>query len=186
MTVYARIENDMVAELVTTSGDIKTMFHSSWVFVDVTAIAKIEVGWSAKQIQGQWLFNAPQPPSNDALIRYAQRKQRSVASGGTSVNVGGVFLKAATDPTSLAHLASIVTMSQLTPTVAIPWSDSSGNVNMLAASQVAALNNQVHSFVVSTYSVLALMIAAIKSGKIISRGQIDNPPAPVPAWPKNT
>lgn len=185
MTVYARIEKEKVRELVTTSADIKTLFHSALNFVDVTNIPNIAVGWSAKQIHGEWLFNAPQPPTQDMLIRQAMFKQRTVAVGGTSVNAGGVFLKVSTDTASLTHLVTLVAMAKMTPTASFPWTDSSG-VTMLTAAQVVALNDQVNAFIQSTYSVLSLMVAAIKSGKIVSRSQIDDPPAPVPAWPKNT
>jgi len=186
MTVYAHIEHGMVRELVTTSGNINDMYHASWTFVDVTDIPNIAVGWSAKKVHGQWVFNPPAPPSPDMLIRRAMRKQQGIANAGTSVNAGGIFLKTGTDATSLAHIHTLMTMAQFNPRAQFPWTDSSGNVIYLNASQVADLNNQVSAFVQSTYNVLSMVVAAIKGGKIISPSQVDDPPAPVPAWPKNT
>lgn len=45
MRTYARIQSDMVAELLTTPGDISDLFHQHLLWVDVTALPEIQVGW---------------------------------------------------------------------------------------------------------------------------------------------
>ena len=44
MKTYARIENRVVAEIVTTAGNIGSLFHPSLHWVDVTGQA-VQVGW---------------------------------------------------------------------------------------------------------------------------------------------
>jgi hypothetical protein len=46
MKKYARISNGMVAELLTTDGDIATMFNPAIVWVDVTSQQAIAESWS--------------------------------------------------------------------------------------------------------------------------------------------
>ena len=56
MALYARIENDLVAEIFETDGDMKEMFPESFIWVDVTEEkAKPEYGWS--YLKGK--FTAP-------------------------------------------------------------------------------------------------------------------------------
>jgi hypothetical protein len=46
MRTYARIQNGRVAELVTTSSDISTMFHLALTWVDASSVVGIEEGWT--------------------------------------------------------------------------------------------------------------------------------------------
>lgn len=59
MKTFARMQDGRVAELLTTDMDIRTMFHPSLVWQDVTAVAGITVGW--RYDAGQWF--APEPAS---------------------------------------------------------------------------------------------------------------------------
>jgi hypothetical protein len=45
MKTYARIHNNLVAELLETDGDITSMFHPALVWVDVSQHANIAEGW---------------------------------------------------------------------------------------------------------------------------------------------
>jgi hypothetical protein len=45
MRTYARIHNGRVAELITTSSDISTMFHLALTWVDASSAIGIEEGW---------------------------------------------------------------------------------------------------------------------------------------------
>jgi len=45
MRTYARIQSGIVAELLRTNGDIKSMFHSSLTWVDVSARPDVAEGW---------------------------------------------------------------------------------------------------------------------------------------------
>jgi hypothetical protein len=63
MRTYARIANGVVAELVSTAGDISTMFHPSLSFVETTGM-DVAVGW--RQAEGGF---APPPPLVDTPRR---------------------------------------------------------------------------------------------------------------------
>ena len=56
MKMYARIENNVVAEILSTTGAIGTLFHPSLHWVEVTEIA-VQIGW----VQGEDGKFAPQP-----------------------------------------------------------------------------------------------------------------------------
>ena len=60
MKTYARIQDNLVAELLKTDGDIKSMFHPTLVWVDVSPQANIAEGW---QFDGTNFAPPPAAPS---------------------------------------------------------------------------------------------------------------------------
>lgn len=60
--IYARIQDGLVAELVSTDGDIATMFHPSLVFAAVNGDVP-EIGYLATVSNGAWSFQKPVPPA---------------------------------------------------------------------------------------------------------------------------
>jgi hypothetical protein len=56
MTAYARIEDHTIAEIVTTTGEIGTLFHPSLLWVEVTGPG-VQLGW----MQGKDGEFAPPP-----------------------------------------------------------------------------------------------------------------------------
>lgn len=46
MKIYARIQDGRVAELMTTTADIKSAFHPSLLWIDVSSLEGLSVGWS--------------------------------------------------------------------------------------------------------------------------------------------
>jgi hypothetical protein len=46
MKIYARIQNGMVAELVSTGSDVSKMFHPELSWVDVTSVTGLAEGWT--------------------------------------------------------------------------------------------------------------------------------------------
>jgi len=46
MRTYARIQDGRVAELVTTSSDISTMFHPALTWVDASSVTGVAEGWT--------------------------------------------------------------------------------------------------------------------------------------------
>jgi hypothetical protein len=58
--IYARIEKDMVVEVLSTDNDITKMFHSALVWLLVTEVRPVpRVGWFATKINGAWKFTPP-------------------------------------------------------------------------------------------------------------------------------
>ncbi len=62
--IYARIENNAVAELFATSGTITSLFHPSLQWVDVTG-QPVQVGWVET---GKGAFAPPSAASQAAVV----------------------------------------------------------------------------------------------------------------------
>lgn len=65
MTLYARVENGVVAELFTPPDgiDIADCFNAALVWNDITGVAPSpQPGWSATEAGGGWSYAAPVPP----------------------------------------------------------------------------------------------------------------------------
>ena len=56
MSLYARIQDDVVFELIETDGDITQMFHPSLVWVNVDDVVGIQQRWSAALNGVEWSF----------------------------------------------------------------------------------------------------------------------------------
>ena len=46
MKTYARIHDGRVAEIITTGDDIRAMFHPALVWVDISGVQGVQVGWT--------------------------------------------------------------------------------------------------------------------------------------------
>lgn len=58
MRTYARIQNERVVELVTTSTDISTMFHPALMWVDASSETSVAEGWTYNGL----IFSRPTAP----------------------------------------------------------------------------------------------------------------------------
>ena len=63
MNTYARMENGIVAELVSTAATIGTLFHPELTWLDVTSIAGIAEGWIYDAAKFAPPSVAPSPPA---------------------------------------------------------------------------------------------------------------------------
>jgi len=187
MQIYARIENNKVAELFTTDADIKQLFHPSLVWVDVTHVAGVEIGWNAVPGGAGWAFSAaPSRMQVKQLVAYANAKHNKILVGGTAVAVGsGLVVAAGTDTASLSLLTSAVRMAHSNAQAKFHWVDVSHNAVLLTSAQILMIDLSVNTFIQHCFAVLSQVITAIQSGKIINKAQVDSPPAPIPAWPVN-
>ncbi|MFL9930867.1 DUF4376 domain-containing protein [Paraburkholderia sp. RL18-103-BIB-C] len=76
MKTYARIDNEQVAELFETDGNMAEMFHPAIVWVDVTLVSpQPVVGWGAAETNAVWSFSAPAAPTAAQLLASAQSAQ---------------------------------------------------------------------------------------------------------------
>ena len=64
MKLYGRIQNGVVAELVSTDSAISTMFHPGLVWVDLTGQPGVAPGWL-------WNGNQASPPAASAAVMVA-------------------------------------------------------------------------------------------------------------------
>ncbi|MGA2228223.1 MAG: hypothetical protein ABSH41_27635 [Syntrophobacteraceae bacterium] len=124
MKTYARIQNGAVMEIVSTAGDITTMFHPDLVWVDVTANNPQPVpGSSAVENGDIWTFSPPGGPTPAQL--WAGYQAQAVALLAESDRVANRCYKAgvAFPAAWLAYvqaLRSILRASSGDPTQAMP------------------------------------------------------------------
>jgi len=81
MKTYARIEDGVVAELLTTAGDIAEMFHPELTWLDVTAVAGIAEGWTLAGTT----FSRPQTSAPEAAIPSLADLQARMAALSTEL-----------------------------------------------------------------------------------------------------
>ena len=74
MSVYARIDESIVVEFFETDGDISTMFHPDWLWVNVTEKDVNLKDIASKDEQGGWSFSKPPEPVVDKEIVYLNNK----------------------------------------------------------------------------------------------------------------
>ncbi|MBV8399019.1 MAG: hypothetical protein JOZ58_13320 [Acetobacteraceae bacterium] len=72
MRTYARIQSDTVAELFTTSQDISKLFHQNLLWVEVTNLPQVRVGWIYSGGQFEPPVQAAVPAANAVLQLQAQ------------------------------------------------------------------------------------------------------------------
>jgi hypothetical protein len=124
------------------------------------------------------------------LAACAQFKQGQIMVGGISVNVGTSTapqnVQAGTDTTSLILLQGAAAMAQVNSAATFQWVEPTGVSVTLTATQMLAILSAVTTFLQSTFTVLASVLAAITAGTITTKAQVDTPPSPIAAWPVNS
>lgn len=97
MKTYARISKGCVAELFCTEGDIGEMFHSSFVWVDVSGLDEFpEYGWEAVEKDGGWRFSKhASPPSSDEQLKaeaVARRDMYMNAANEATIGMADAYI----------------------------------------------------------------------------------------------
>lgn len=184
--VYARIQDGVVFETLTTPNDITEMFPPEYQWVDVTSVAGVSQSWvldKGGNVVPPPAVVMPTMAKND-LLAYAEEKQKSIEISGVSVNVGtpsaAVIIAADTGQSSQIDLLGIFVAAQLDPAFTTSWVDGI-NVTVLTAAQSIILAKTVRLFINSTYTALAMAITGIQDGSITTTAQID-----AIKWPVNS
>jgi hypothetical protein len=81
MRTYARIQNGIVAEVLTTDGDITRMFNPALVWVDVSSQAEVTEGW---HFDGN-SFTPPATPHTSAQTPSIAELQAQLAVLGAQI-----------------------------------------------------------------------------------------------------
>lgn len=76
MKTYARIQDGVVAELLTTDGDITAMFNSALVWIDVPPGTDIVTGWNFDGTH----FSHPTPPPPASQVHSVADLQAQIAT----------------------------------------------------------------------------------------------------------
>jgi hypothetical protein len=86
MKAYARIQDGLVAELLTTDGDITSMFNPALVWVDVSSQATIVEGW---HFDGAEFTPPPAPPTPAPAPTLAELRAQLTALSVTLAKLSG-------------------------------------------------------------------------------------------------
>lgn len=79
MKNYARIDRSLVAELLSTDGDITEMFHTDLIWVEVSDGESPQVGWGYVDQE----FVAPAMPTEEQVLVAARAEQESLMERAT-------------------------------------------------------------------------------------------------------
>jgi hypothetical protein len=182
MSIYARVYEGAVFELLETDGDITTMFHPSmqWVRLDGSAVMP-SIGWQAFIDDGAWRFSPPQAvevPKPLAEIVAAERFRRE----GTGVIVEGLAIETTRD--SQALIASTGLSAVLDPDYRCNFKTVTGFVE-IGAEEIIAIAKAVRSHVQACFDRELALLRAIEAGEyredMLSEGWPDSGPAPAAA-----
>lgn len=105
---YLHVLDGLALESFEIEGDVTTMFHPSWVMVDVTDISpQPSAGWSANKSGDEWVFSAPiAPEANAGLLAESVRQQRDGLLRGVydpSIIMAQRMLRMASTPEAIAY-----------------------------------------------------------------------------------
>jgi hypothetical protein len=178
MQTYARIQGGTIAEIISTSADITTLYHPDLVWVNITNITpQPTLGWT---YNGSG-FAAPVPPvvSPQQLSAYASAKQAQVLAAVFSYTLadGSATLTTACDPVSISGInslmqwASINALAATTPTRTYYNEDWSPHA--ITPAQMLEFGAAVGAHIESIYADMAAVLSAISAGTITSTAQID-------------
>jgi hypothetical protein len=171
MRDYARIENDIVVEIVQLADDmdIADCFHPDFQFVEVTGVAGVEIGWV---VSGDSV--APPPPyvpSKEELTTYSRQARWNKENVGITLTSG---MPIETNDRAQAKITGVYVAQQIDPAVATPWHAADGTVWQLDAAAIEAMNRELLIHINNCFSISADVLAGIEAGTITTREQIDD------------
>jgi len=164
-------------------------FNAGIRIVDVSSYPEVAIGWL---IDAQGIASAPPKPIYTAsqLIAYAKKKASMIETGGITIDIASSGhpaqnIQCGTDVLSYARVSAASAFAIANPSAAITHVFPSGVV-MLTAQQVETIFEAICNFYVAVQATWGAVMMAINAGTITTTAQIDTPPSPIPAWPKNS
>jgi len=148
MSIYARIQNGVVAELFETDGNIAEMFHADLEWDDVTNISPLpQQGW----IKSGSAYVQPQPPPPTL----AQQAAEAMLAGLTITLSGSITLAATlfpTDPETQIKLNGVISVINTTGgfpggAETYPIKDASGTWHSFTLAQYKAVAAAIANYV---------------------------------------
>lgn len=126
----------------------------------------------------------------EMLTKYANDKHDKVVHGGISVNVAPAgkktnVIEVQTDVKGLALLHVAYTTALANPAAIVHWKQTNGGLD-LSGPQVKTIFAEVQAHIDAANKTRTQVLSAINEGTIKKPSQIDNPPAPISAWPLNS
>lgn len=160
MKTYARIQGGMVAEILSTDGDISQMFHPDLLWVDVTAMSpRPEQNWSAIETSAQWVFAAPPAPPAPTP---AQLASEALMAGLTITSTGTPSLNGTYACDALSQSDIIAIETSLNAGKGFPgasttfnYPDASGVMHSFTATSFTDFAAAVRDFVYGCKSVIS-------------------------------
>lgn len=151
MALYARIDNGLVAELFSTTGNISALFHPDLVWVDVTkASPQPLAGWTAVKPSGTWVFAAPVVPA----LTLPQQAQDALAAGFSVVSTGTPALSGIYSCDAIAQARITAIQTRINAGLGLPlsasavdWIDIAGVVHAFTADEFTAFAHALSDYV---------------------------------------
>lgn len=151
MPTYARIEAGAVAELVTTGGNIRALYHPDIEWVDLTPFRpEPQVGW----LYRGGAFAPPPDPPPPPPPTPAEQGAAAFAAGCQIISAGTPALSGryALDPASQAAVVAVQTrinagLGLPLGATTIAWPDMGGTVHTLTAAQFTVLAAELSDYV---------------------------------------
>lgn len=169
MRDYARIENNTVVEIVSLEDavDIATAFHPDLVFMEVTGVSGVAVGWI---VSGNTVVPpTPVPPSKAELIAYSALARQGRASGNVTI-VGKLYFS---DPVSRNTITSAHDYAVANPGHITDWKLADGTFVQLDEPALAHAVQQMATFVQACFTCESTNLTAINGGSITTTAEID-------------
>lgn len=168
MTLYARIDNGTVVELLDTDRDITQLFAAPLIWLNVSAITNITVGWSYAMVGGIGRFAAPVTPM--PTVAAAQAAVFAMLTNQESCGI--MFAPASaphpvlfpTDPSAMLRWNSAyqIALAELWTNGSVGF-DATGTPWPLSSAEVQSLAKQAASYVLACSNHAAALLAMVAS-----------------------
>jgi hypothetical protein len=178
MTKYARVANDIVAEIINLDDSVKIddVYFPS-IAATIFACGKdVSEGW----IYAGGNFSAPvvptvPPPTTIELSAYASMRRYMVETGGIVIDGSSI----STDRVSQSLITGAYNYVQANPKITIHFKTAAGFVELTAA-QMTTIANAVGAHVQAAFTTESAVVLAIMDGTIRTFADID-----AASWPSN-
>lgn len=166
MSLYARVDNNIVAEIISVSGgeNIDELFHSDFVATCFPCGKNVSIGWSW---DGEYF--APPVLASIDLVAYAAAKRFDVETRG--ITVSGTSIK--TDRESQSKITGAYIYTQTNPEKTVMFKALNGFVE-LDKDAVAVIADAVGAHVQACFAIEAELVPGISAHTITTPDQIDS------------
>ena len=161
MKTFARLDGDIVVELIQTDGDIAEMFHPDLIWVEARGDSVVP-GWT----YANGKFTAPVAPAispEEWKSRIADRRWQQVQAG---TNADGVHLD--TSDTSQVKITGAALEATLDSTYSCDWKAADGSWVTLNAVQILAIARAMRAYIQACYDREKALAEAVDAGSFTS------------------
>ena len=170
MRQYARIEYDVVVEIVELSDDavVDDCFHPDLTFVEVTGTSA-QVGWvtSGGSVSPP---PPPPPPTVSELIAYNGQVRFMKETGGIILSLG---FPIKTDDRAQAKINGMRLAAMNNQVQSTVWHAADGTRHTVTDAEIIVMSNEMQQHIDNCFNISANCLTQINSGAITTLDQID-------------